>query len=137
MQRLLGLVVVGLLVAAQPAKKDSLEGVWMASSMEMGGQKLPDEQTKNIQLTFTADKATLNDGRGDKPASYKLDATKKPATIDITRLDDSGKGTTLKGIYEIKGDTLKIAMLDGEGERPTTFESKPGTMIILIVFKKK
>jgi len=137
MKRLFGLVVVGLLVAAQPPKKDSIEGVWLASSMEMGGMKMPDEQTKDIKLTFTADKVTLNDGRGDQPGSYKLDASKKPATIDITRLEGPEKGTTMKGIYELKGDTLKMAMQHGEGDRPVKFESKPDTTILLIVLKKK
>jgi uncharacterized protein (TIGR03067 family) len=143
MNKLLTVMVVTLLVAADapkgddPAKKDKLEGSWAATAMERGGQPAPPELVKGLKLTFKGDKVTLLMEGENKEATYKADSTKKPATLDITPTDGPEKGKTMKGIFVIEGDTLKIAMPEGEGERPTEFVTKSGSSTTLVTLKRE
>ena len=68
--------------------------------------------------------------------SMKVDPNKSPAHIDFTYEDGPAKGTTLKGIYKIEGDTLTICYGGFGKDRPTEFASKPGSGTILIVQKR-
>jgi uncharacterized protein (TIGR03067 family) len=136
-----GILMVGLLTAAD-AKEDAvkkelkkLKGTWSATAMEFAGKKAPEEEVKKTKIMFDGDKATLIDGKEKKPATIKIDPSKKPATIDITPTEGKEKGKTMKAIYMIDGDTLKIAMGFGD-DRPTEFTTKKDTFVGLIVFKR-
>ena len=63
--------------------------------------------------------------------------TATPKTIDITITDGPGKDNTLKGIYELDGDTQKICWAHAreEPDRPA-FEAKPESGRILQVLEK-
>ena len=70
----------------------------------------------------------------DEHGTYKLDAKKKPAEIDITPPKEDG---THLGIFKIDGDTLTICMSDkGASERPTKFESPEGSKVMLLTLKR-
>src|ERR1051326_1611407 len=105
------------------SKKDlaKLQGVWRFESMEGG---FPGDATafKDLKLTFKGNTAS-HAGAGGKTeeATFKLDATKKPKHIDFMPLSEPGKGKTMKGIYDIDGDTLKICGAGENEERPTEF----------------
>src|SRR4051812_35592377 len=68
------------------AKKDldKMKGTWKAVSGETDGNPLPDEFLKSIQFTITGDKYTLKQGDEEEEGTLKLDATKKPKTVDVT-----------------------------------------------------
>src|SRR5206468_2002717 len=51
-------------------------------------------------------------------ATFRLDSTKDPKHIDMTRKRD---GRTVQGIYVLAGDTLKIAYYLGGEVRPMGF----------------
>jgi uncharacterized protein (TIGR03067 family) len=109
-------LLVGLaLIAGAPAKKDApakepptLVGDWAGESGIHGGK--PENPPPGTTLTFTADgKVLFKEGGDGKPeeGSYKADAKKDPAEIDITP-PDGPKGEILRGIYKIEGDTLTL-----------------------------
>jgi uncharacterized protein (TIGR03067 family) len=138
---LLGVFVIGLLLAADEKKpedlKDKLKGVWNVVSMEADGKKAPDEEFKGDTLTFEGDKATHEHKGKKEPATFKLDATKKPAQLDIMPTDGPEKGMTIKMILQLDGDTLKIAAGNGPtAERPKSFDDK-NIMIITVKRAKK
>ncbi len=66
-----------------------------------------------------------------------MDSTKKPHAINATFVDAEGaeKGTAL-GIYELKGDQLKIAWREKGKERPKEFFSKSGSGIRPMTFQR-
>jgi uncharacterized protein (TIGR03067 family) len=139
------LVFVGLLSAAEGKKPadagkkdlDNLKGSWSATAMEVGGQKAAEADVKNSKIIFDGEKVTLVEGDKKKPATFKLDASKKPATMDITPTEGPEKGKVTKAIYMLDGDTLKIAMaLDEKSQRPTAFSTKKDTPVCLMVFKR-
>ena len=63
-----------------------------------------------------------------------------PKRIEILSLELGDTGTIDKAIYELKGDTLSVAMtMGGSKRRPKDFASPPkeGTGIIVFVRVKK
>jgi uncharacterized protein (TIGR03067 family) len=124
---MLGVLVVGLLVAADEKKddvKDKLKGTWTVVSIEEGGKKQPEEQYKGMSLTFDGDKVTFKHGNDTKMGTFKIDAGQKPAHLDLVPSDGPEKGKTMKMILEVDGDTLTIAgpKKEFEGERPKKFD---------------
>jgi uncharacterized protein (TIGR03067 family) len=125
-------------LAGQEAKKENeqLQGNWSFVHAEHDGHKSSPDKLKALKLTIGADKLTL---RGDKGMEYvyKTDPSKKPKTIDVTPSDGPDKGMVLQGIYELKGDELKLCLSKPGRDRPTEFVSKENTGLVLIVLKRE
>ena len=134
-------LTAGLLVAAggkDDAKdKEKLIGTWAPVSITVGGKPRPDEEVKKSKMVIAADKITiLREGKDEDKATYKIDTTKKPRTIDITPSTGGEAGQVMPGIYELDGDTLKMCFARPKGERPKEFASKEGTENAVIVLKR-
>jgi uncharacterized protein (TIGR03067 family) len=138
--RLLGLVVVGVLLAADDAKKDAkavrqIEGTWKGVSLEQDGTE--NEDAKNFTVMIKDGKYDVKNG--DEPigkGKLKLDPTKKPKAMDIEVEEGENAGQTELGIYEIKGDTLRICFAPPDKPRPKKFSAKEGTGYTLVVLKR-
>ena len=118
--------------AQDKAKSDRelIQGTWVAVSGERNGEKLNEFQLKNWEeMVFKDDKFTREGGE-KKEGTFKLDPSKTPKEIDLV-LTVKGQDTTWPGIYELKGDKLKLAL---NPDRPTEFDSKGG---FLLVFERK
>ena len=115
-------------------KPTALEGTWVITSIN--GQTAP-EGAPEMTLTFAGDKyhQTLG-GEVNERGTIKLDASKKPMTIDLIITEGADAGKTQLGIIEVTGDTVR-ANLDtpGTSQRPTDFAVKEG--FIMFVGKKK
>jgi uncharacterized protein (TIGR03067 family) len=109
--------------------QEKMQGSWQAEKMMAGGADLPPELVKEFKVIIKGDKMNAGDAK-DKDATFKLDSSKKPKTIDFT--DSEGK--KLVGIYELEGDSLKFCI--GEKERPKEFKSEAGSDAIVIVLKR-
>jgi uncharacterized protein (TIGR03067 family) len=113
------------------------QGDWTFKSSEAGGEALPDDELKELVVTFEGDKHTVK--KGDQVVQVgvqKLDPSKSPKAIDVTMTEGPNKGALMLGIYEINGDTLKVCF-DPEGKkRPTEFKSTPGSMNFVNVHKR-
>jgi uncharacterized protein (TIGR03067 family) len=137
MRKQAAVIVLALLapvLAAEEKKsdEDKIQGTWKALSGEHGGKKAPEEALKGFRMTFAAGgKLTVLAHGNTEEGTFKLDATKKPKQIDLTTEDKS-----LKGIYELDGDTLKLCV-DEEGSRPTEFKSPEGTKVYLVVLQRE
>ena len=67
--------------------------------------------------------------------SLKVQGNKKPAWLDITRADLPGADDTMKCIYRIDGNTLKIAWPLDE-ERSQSFDIKGDRRQSVSTFKR-
>jgi uncharacterized protein (TIGR03067 family) len=141
----LALTVVGLLAGLGAAgtagekKKDEdvIQGTWLPVSGEKEGKQAPEDELKEVKVTFAPDgKLKVNAKGKDMEGTYKLDPSKKPRHIDLT-VDEGGKELSLKGIYELKKDSLKVCVAEPGGERPTEFATKEGVQTMLIMFKRE
>src|SRR5262245_22538667 len=104
----------GLLVAAD-AKDDAvkkekarLTGAWDIVSVEQEGRKVARPEGTTMKMVFQDDKFVMQSIAGDKKeskeATYAIDPTQKPATIDIVPGEGPDKGKTVAGIYVIDKD---------------------------------
>jgi uncharacterized protein (TIGR03067 family) len=91
-----------------------------------------------MSITFTGDKFSVSvDGKVVQAGTNKLDPAQKPAHVDAAVTEGQGKDTTMLGIYELKGDIMKVCFdLKGK-ERPSSFTAKAGQMSAVIKREKK
>jgi uncharacterized protein (TIGR03067 family) len=140
MRSLLSLgLAFGVLALATADDKNPLEGKWVIESLTRDGK---DESAKYKGATRvnTGGKYSMVPPAGStaKPAegTFTVDAGKMPPTVDMKPGSGQYEGKTLAGIYKLDGDTLTIAFAEPGKDRPTAFESKPGSGVVLVVHKK-
>jgi uncharacterized protein (TIGR03067 family) len=139
------LVLVGSPVAAngeedEAAVKKELakwQGLWTFESLEKDGKPMPAEKLKNRTIFFGADRYLVRLG-GDilQIASQKLYPTETPTALDVKILAGPDKDETMLGIYELKGDTLRVC-LDSKGKaRPKAFKTTANSGLVLAVYRR-
>jgi uncharacterized protein (TIGR03067 family) len=144
----LSTVVIALLAAsgilqgsAQKPGDDELkkiQGTWQFVSQEMEGKPRPREELAKLTITFTGDKWSVREGdKVVQAGTHKLDPTKKPAQVDAIVTEGEDKGSKMLGIYELKGDTLKVCFDPQGKERPTGLTSKAGQFAAVLEREKK
>jgi uncharacterized protein (TIGR03067 family) len=147
MSRLYLFTLAGLALAApappQPedvAKKDlaKMQGAWTVESVRHSGADEPAESVAKDKVVIDGDKFTIkHDGR-DEESTIKLDPSKTPKALDVTL----ASGEAMLGIYELDGDTLKIAVTGPPAKQPeekgraAKFESPEGSGLVLVVLKR-
>jgi uncharacterized protein (TIGR03067 family) len=123
--------------SGDPKDGDTLEGVWLPSTAELGGKLFPDEVRKTIKLMIKDDRYTVTVGKQVDQGSVKLNPAAKPKELDITGTNGPNKGKTILAIYERDGDVLRVCYdLSGKG-RPTEFKTKEGTQLFLVTYKRE
>ena len=135
-QALLSVVVVGCLLSGQGAgdarkqAREKLQGNWKATEVISGGKKAAVE----VRMAFQGDKVAMvvQDGGGFS-GTFSVDPEKAPATLDVTHGPEGSKVTVL-AIYELKGDTLRLAVGFFADKRPKSFSDDK---TIVYNFKKK
>jgi uncharacterized protein (TIGR03067 family) len=73
----------------------------------------------DTRFVFKGDRVTYWSNGRAKEATYRIDATRKPAHIDIHFAD----WNVTKGIYEVDGSRLRLCW-SKTGERPTSFDTQ-------------
>jgi uncharacterized protein (TIGR03067 family) len=128
----IGLATCILLVAAEgkdTKKDDPLAGSWKVSSLVAGGNDVA--QFKGTIYTFKDGMLTMKGARGERKSTYKIDASKKPATLDMTAKGGMRDGMTTQAIFEVKDDELKICTAFMGGDRPKEFSGSEQGMALI------
>jgi uncharacterized protein (TIGR03067 family) len=100
----------------------ALDGTWVFVESSYRGKKVEPAKIAEMKWVITKNRIVLK--KGDSVSGefqYKLDNTKSPRLIDITNLKSK---ETERGIYELKGDTLRICTGPEDGERANAFKSE-------------
>jgi uncharacterized protein (TIGR03067 family) len=137
----LGIVAVVLLIGADDAAKkdqEKIQGTWETTAITYNGKDLADEI--KLKFVFKGKEATV-EGNDEVQKDYakftfKLDPSTNPRCMDITVAEGNQKDTAIEGIYELKGDELRICAKVIGKDRPTKFASPEGESIALLVLKR-
>jgi uncharacterized protein (TIGR03067 family) len=129
--------------AGRGVSSAGLDGTWKAVSIETDGQTAPKEATEGnpAVLEISGDKIAVKVGdRTFSQGTLRVDNGQQPPTIDINGLALAGRkagqsGSSI-GIYEVSGDTLKVCFTPAGGQRPKSFQTKPGSPGTLITYRR-
>jgi uncharacterized protein (TIGR03067 family) len=140
------LAAILLLPAAGPqddaGKKEleKLKGTWTTESIEYNG-KQHEKLAKQLRFVFQGNAATVegNDQVKKEYAkfTFKLDPAATPKLFDLTIAAGVQKDAVMEGIYELKGDQLRICLKVLGQERPAEFTSPEGASVALLVLKRE
>jgi uncharacterized protein (TIGR03067 family) len=141
--------------AALPDEKpktdqDRMQGSWKFVTLSVSGRKAPKDYLANVRAvidgkSFTIKPGVLLEGSNEKPEgewkvgakdgdrfTFEVDAAATPKAIDIHAQFD-GQKVTLKGIYDLAGDDLKICFAE---RRPKEFPAEDGSGAVFYVLKR-
>jgi len=122
--------------ATKAADRVAILGMWDVVGVEDSGKVVQTDALKGSTMEFTADKMTLLQSAGAKPRvmTYKLDEAKKHIDTSLV-----SKAHDNVGIYELKGDDLRLCMNDDESSKvyPTEFKSGDKKLLLMTLRRAK
>ncbi len=116
-------------------EQEKLEGTWSMVDIKGGKEK----HDKDSKVTFKGDKITLKTKDKTMDATYSVDPSKKPGTLDL-HVEMGDKKATLHMIYKIDGDNLTVAHFEGEKflkDHPTDLKSSDDVVVATLKREKK
>jgi uncharacterized protein (TIGR03067 family) len=157
------LVIVSLLafpVYAQQREpnKTPIQGKWTALLYDQNGKPLPSDIVKKLKVTILAEKIeirphitarykpALKNGKREVQVifaaaedetdtiGYKLIPAK--GRINLSWRGAKGESKSIKGVYLLEDQTLKICFPLGEKKRPKKFPEQPKTGYVRMVLKR-
>jgi uncharacterized protein (TIGR03067 family) len=114
---------------------EALKGKWEIVSAEYEGKQAKDAYKPGTVIVIVGDELYFTDGFAkSSKVKFKLDASTKPKSIDL----GGGKGEkkSVKGIYALDKDMLKLCLSSSDGKRPKEFKTKAGDETNLFVLKR-
>jgi uncharacterized protein (TIGR03067 family) len=127
-------MVVALVIAADTPKVDDavvqvgdLRGAW--NLVRFGSHVVDEDVSKENVVIFKDDKVTYRQPRAVDKGRYKVHPSHQPLQLDVTTEDN----ITVKMIYQLDGDTLKLGVAEDVRERPKSFDDQG---IIIIILKR-
>ena len=116
----------------------AIQGTWACAAAVVDGKPLDENTTARLRLVMTAERYRTE--RGDDEvlfdSTYRLDPGHDPRHIEMTGTEGEAAGRQALGIYSLEGDTLKICYTMPGGQRPKSFESKPGSKAFLVTWTR-
>jgi uncharacterized protein (TIGR03067 family) len=105
--------------------------------MEINGEPAPPKEVEATRFTFKGQKLLYRHSKDqgkEEEGTFKVDPKKSPKQLDVTT-----KNKTLHGIYDVKGDELKLCFENGGNpeNRPKKFATNKEEELVLIVFKRQ
>ena len=134
------LLIVSLAAWGDPPRSDldMLQGTWVMASMETEGHEAAPEDIKDLTAVYDGNRLTLAPGIESGGAGIvTLAADRTPRAINTWDQDGPYADQTVPGIYELKGDTLRLAFARPGEERPKEFTTKSGTAFLVCVYKRQ
>jgi RNA polymerase sigma factor (sigma-70 family) len=123
-------------IGAGRTDAQQLPGTWVLVRKVSDGQESPADQIRDLRLELT-DTAFRSEhiGRVFRQATYTIDPTRNPKWMDLMSQGDI-PAHQCQAIYRIEGDQLTLCHTRPGGERPTRFESQPGSGVILTLWRR-
>jgi uncharacterized protein (TIGR03067 family) len=136
------IVAAALALAADgpKEKKDraAFQGAWKVTQIVEDGKAPAAEVLAKIKIVFKDDQFSTQEAEDKAPQThaYKIDARKKPKTIDVTPAAGPHKDKVFLGIYSLESDELKVCVAYPGEDRPKRFEAKADSGHVLMILKR-
>ena len=105
----------------------ALQGTWAISSVNGA------TATQGNELTLTFEGAKYHQtfgGKVNERGTFKVDATKKPMTIDLAITEGNDAGKTQLGVFEVTGDSMRCTFSPaGSTQRPASLTE--GALVVV------
>jgi uncharacterized protein (TIGR03067 family) len=111
-----------------------LQGTWkVVKRVKNGAAEDPAEHPTTLKFSGKAITET-RDGKPAQEGAYTLDETKTPRRITLTGKAGDNAGKTFEAIYEIEGNTLKLAYSFGDNAStpPKDFTGGEGAGLLVL-----
>jgi len=121
------------------AKADiaKMQGAWKMVSGSADGVAMPAELLATAKRVCKGNETTVTLGETlILQATFTVDPTKVPKTIDYKATDGPTKGKTHLGIYEFDGETVKYCFAAPDAERPSDFAGKSGSKHTVSIWQR-
>jgi uncharacterized protein (TIGR03067 family) len=139
--RRVGILIFAVAVAIAPALMaqqkpadaakgvPALQGTW--NILTINGQSIADSGT-TMTMEITGDKyAQKVNGEVNERGSIKVDASKKPMTIDFTITEGNDAGKPQAGLVDVTGDSMTMHLSQpGDATRPTSLSPQEGFFLV-------
>ena len=150
MKRFLSILLVGTLFPVgfvypqdKAGKKEEkkLQGDWQIVRSEEDGQPTADFIVQNLKIAIKGNQITIK-GVEDLmerfgKVTFTIDPSTKPKIMDFKVVAGKDKDNRHEGIYEWKGEQLRICLTTANGgDRPNEFKTKAGSNRLLVVLKR-
>jgi uncharacterized protein (TIGR03067 family) len=110
-----------------PQDQKELQGTWKLVSMGGNGKTKPSDLIADMKVRISGQQYTLTKaGKVLEVATLSADPSKQPKTLDLAFTLGESKGQMLHCIYEVTGDTLRIAWSEPGKARATEFVNRAG-----------
>jgi uncharacterized protein (TIGR03067 family) len=122
----------------QKEELKKLSGTFTVEVLEEDGKKRPAEELKKMKVVQKGAEWTFHLGEELTQGKDTPYPNKSPKEIDslYTNAPPAQRDKTVKGIYEIEGDTIKYCWADVGKERPKEFATKADSGLTLLVLKR-
>jgi len=133
-------VVLGAPALKDPKPATDLIGFWEHEQSFSNGKDATQKRDPPLVYEFRKD-GTFVIYEGDRvmvrPREFRFDPTVKPATLDTkVTISKDGEKTFSFAIYKIDGDQLTICKTMPGKDRPTEFETAPGSPNYIMIFRR-
>ena len=126
------------LAADDSADVKALQGSWIPTKAELGGNPLPIDVLKTITLTLTNHNYEVTvTGEQSDYGTWTVDPSANPKGMTIVGTKGPNTGKTFPCIYEIKADTFRICYDLSGSKRPAEFKTATGTKLYLVTYNRK
>lgn len=125
----------GMAGMAAQTDLERMQGEWVGVTGVRNGEAIPVEWLAALRLTIKADRYEVKWPDGGDTGSFKLTEAQAPRLMDVT--STGGGGAKVLGIYELMGDTLRVAYGMGGASRPKDFRGSPGSESVSITYRRK
>jgi uncharacterized protein (TIGR03067 family) len=117
---------------AVPKEMVPLQGTWVVTQIN------GDSTSGDTSLIISGSKYSESvGGTVDETGLFKVDASKTPMTVDLIIQEGDSAGKTQLGVFEVKGDTMRLLLNNaGDMARPTSLEKGDGALFIVAQKRK-
>ena len=117
---------------AVPKEMEPLQGTWVMT--QINGDPAPGDTALVIS---GAKYSETVDGAVDETGLFRVDASKTPMAVDLVIQEGDAAGKTQLGIFDVKGDTLRLLLnTAGDTVRPTSLDKADGELFIVAQKKR-